>query len=354
MLDSAEAIEAVTLPTCPSRLAWFCFTWFSRWMEMRPWPNSLSRLVFSALARSSCVLLATSCALRPTIAAWRCTICSSSRAAWLSSDFLRERRSFSWSDITEESSGSVGQFLTMAGSAMAAVSVLSAASRASAPMASRSCDITTSSPERMATSSSRCSNWPATTRSSFFTRISRTMPPSECCTRFEPPSTTTKPLPTMAPAISVVAVQPPSPSTSTAMTRTPTAAWRLRLAMLPVDPSGAASDWILKLASCRVILTPVVDHTGGLGDLLQDHLLAAEQRLSPIPHEQQFVDRHDGARAVRDDDDDRSPLAGPRQGQGQGGIAFRIEVGIRLVEHDEEGLAEQGARQPDALALAGR
>ena len=39
---------------------------------------------------------------------------------------------------------------------------------------------------------------------------------------------------------------------------------------------------------------------------------------------------------------------------GQRLVAFGIEIGVRLVEHDQEGMAVQRPRQPDALRLPGR
>ena len=62
--------------------------------------------------------------------------------------------------------------------AIEGASVVSAVSRESAPIASRSCDSTTSRSVRAATSSRRTSNCPAATLSSSLTKIFLTMPPS--------------------------------------------------------------------------------------------------------------------------------------------------------------------------------
>ena len=53
------------------------------------------------------------------------------------------------------------------------------------------------------------------------------------------------------------------------------------------------------------------------------------------------------------DDHDRHPLIPEHLDRvGQGTIAIAIEIGIRFVEHDQDGPAEQRAGQSDALALA--
>ncbi len=50
---------------------------------------------------------------------------------------------------------------------------------------------------------------------------------------------------------------------------------------------------------------------------------------------------------------DAAPAAYAEDRLGEGGFALRIEVGIRLVEDHEEGVAVQGAGEADALALSG-
>ena len=55
-----------------------------------------------------------------------------------------------------------------------------------------------------------------------------------------------------------------------------------------------------------------------------------------------------------DDDDDAAPGAHPVHRRGQRRLALVVEVGVGLVEHHQEGIAVERARQPDALALPAR
>ena len=57
---------------------------------------------------------------------------------------------------------------------------------------------------------------------------------------------------------------------------------------------------------------------------------------------------------VGDDDDDPAALPHAHDGLSQRFIAFRIEVCVRLVEHDQEWIAIEGARQRNALRLPSR
>ena len=57
---------------------------------------------------------------------------------------------------------------------------------------------------------------------------------------------------------------------------------------------------------------------------------------------------------VRDQHDNGAARLEVDDGLAQGDLALGVEIGIRLVEHDQEGIAIQGARQRDALALTTR
>ena len=55
-----------------------------------------------------------------------------------------------------------------------------------------------------------------------------------------------------------------------------------------------------------------------------------------------------------DDDGDGAAGPQPEDGAGQRFIAFGIEVRIWLVQHDQEWIAVESARECDALRLSGR
>ena len=86
----------------------------------------------------------------------------------------------------------------------------------------------------------------------------------------------------------------------------------------------------------------------------QHFLLGPEGDLAAGLEHQQLVERGHGAWPVRDDDGDAAVGADPGDRVGEGRLAFGIEVGVGLVENEEEGVAEQRAGEADALALAGR
>ena len=91
-----------------------------------------------------------------------------------------------------------------------------------------------------------------------------------------------------------------------------------------------------------------------LHQLGQDLVLRTERLLTALLHHQQEIDAGDRARPMRDDDDDAAARATREDRLGQGFVAFGIEIGIRLVEHDQERIAVERARQRDALRLTGR
>jgi hypothetical protein len=53
-----------------------------------------------------------------------------------------------------------------------------------------------------------------------------------------------------------------------------------------------------------------------------------------------------------DDHDRHALIAEHVDGIGQGAIAVAIEIGVRFVEHNQDGPAKKRAGQSDALALA--
>ena len=56
---------------------------------------------------------------------------------------------------------------------------------------------------------------------------------------------------------------------------------------------------------------------------------------------------------MRDDDNDRAARLELAQRILQGGFALAVEIGVGLVEHDQERIAVERARERDALALSG-
>ena len=57
---------------------------------------------------------------------------------------------------------------------------------------------------------------------------------------------------------------------------------------------------------------------------------------------------------MRDHNDDALVVTKDLNGTTQGVLALRVEIGIGLIEHHKEWVAEYGPRKADALALAGR
>lgn len=55
-----------------------------------------------------------------------------------------------------------------------------------------------------------------------------------------------------------------------------------------------------------------------------------------------------------DDDGDALARLDRRNRLDHGGFTFRIKIGVRLVQHHDEGIAVKRAGKPDALALPGR
>ena len=91
-----------------------------------------------------------------------------------------------------------------------------------------------------------------------------------------------------------------------------------------------------------------------LGNAREDFFFGAELLLPAFGHHQDIVDAGDRARPMRDDDNDRAPGAQAENGARQRFVAFRVEIGVRFVKHDQERIAIKRARKRDPLRLAGR
>lgn len=92
-----------------------------------------------------------------------------------------------------------------------------------------------------------------------------------------------------------------------------------------------------------------------LAEQCRQHFIACADLPEPsLVHEHDLVDRGEQVRAVIDDDDRHLALPQSLDRIGQGAIAVAVEICIRLVEHHQHRLAEQCAREPDALPLTAR
>ena len=80
--------------------------------------------------------------------------------------------------------------------------------------------------------------------------------------------------------------------------------------------------------------------------------LRSERLHAALVQDEHVVDAGQRARAVRDDDRDAAARAHTADRTGQRLARRRVEVRVRLVEHDQERVAVEGAGQRDALALA--
>jgi len=92
-----------------------------------------------------------------------------------------------------------------------------------------------------------------------------------------------------------------------------------------------------------------------LAEQCRQHFLARADLPKPsLVHEHDLVDRSEQVRAVIDDHDGHLALPQPLDRIGERAIAVAIEICVRLVEHHQHRLAEQCAREPDALPLTAR
>ena len=88
-------------------------------------------------------------------------------------------------------------------------------------------------------------------------------------------------------------------------------------------------------------------------NLGQDFVLRPEGLHAPIVHDQNLIDAGNGAWAVGDDDDDALAFAHAENCAGQRFVALGVEVGVRLIENDQERIAVDRAGERDPLRLAG-
>ena len=234
---------------------------------------------------------------------------------------------------------------------MTSASSRSASSRASRAISSSSWERTTPSVALVTVSSSRSTIWPASTSSPSLTRISPTTPPVGCCTFFTLDSTTMVPGAITAPANWVVAAQPPTPPTSSTVIANPD----------EIELSDRAARvlghfWPPTVVSLTTLRLPTAAGWGaGRAVILRTHLIARpELLLLPVGKHQQVVANGQHRRPMRDQHDDGAARLEVDDRLAQRALAFVVEIGIRLVEHNEKGVAKERARQSDALSLSAR
>ena len=88
---------------------------------------------------------------------------------------------------------------------------------------------------------------------------------------------------------------------------------------------------------------------------LTEHLLLRSERLhAAVFQHQELIDRLDADRPMRHHHHDGATFTRRANRTRQRLVALGVEVGIRLVEHDQERIAVQRPRQRDPLRLAGR
>ena len=93
----------------------------------------------------------------------------------------------------------------------------------------------------------------------------------------------------------------------------------------------------------------------GLNENAAQNVCRRPERLdTSAAQDQHVVHRAEQHRTLRDDDDGDATLLGALQRFRQRLLAFGVEVGVRLIEHDERRIAEERAREGDALPLTAR
>src|ERR1051326_322427 len=204
---------------------------------------------------------------------------------------------------------------------------------------------------RPVSSSSLTTTPPALTRSPSCTLSSPTMPPVRCWTFLMLESTTTEPPAMTAPANCAVEAHPPTPPASSATPATPAA--RCRRIEAREDWGSFCIDLTSRIR--HHLQRPHRRHRRLLTDHLgRDLILRPEGLRPPLVHHQEMIDRRERARPVRDYDNDAASAAHPENRLGERFLAGGVQIGARLIEHDQEWIAVERPRPRHALALAGR
>ncbi|MNY10218.1 hypothetical protein D3C86_1431790 [compost metagenome] len=86
----------------------------------------------------------------------------------------------------------------------------------------------------------------------------------------------------------------------------------------------------------------------------ENFFLRAKAQHPAVTHHHHQIDAFDGAGAMGNDDDDAAARPDVANRIAQGSFAFTVQIGVRLIEKDEEGFAKQGTGKADALFLPAR
>src|SRR5215207_5647339 len=315
-------------PRSPSRRAASRSSAVTRWICTR-FLRQRSRTPSSSCPISSVSrFFAATWPVRPWISSLSCAIRSLSCAFWPALAERRNSNRFRSPVMLRAASGSLARVRSSAGKRMLSTLSRSASSRARRAWSSFRLFTTIARFACVIVSSSRTTMSPACTLSPSRTRSSPTTPPVGCWTFLTFESTTRLPGAITAPDSSVVAASPPTPPARSATTARPPSSW------LRIDRCAGA---------CRA-----AEH------LVQHLVLRSEGLGFPIRHHQNEIDAGERARAVRDHHDDAAAGARAQDRLGQRLLSLGVEVGVRLVKHEQERVAVERARKRDALPLPRR
>src|SRR4051812_33233111 len=203
------------------------------------------------------------------------------------------------------------------------------------------------------------------------------MPPRTCWTVLRLDSTPITPGASAALASGAVAAQAVKPPRPSAMVSRPATivfavrGWAARSGPAATDTPEAGITWLVTIDMASLLGKRLSDLgdllTGGSGrwpqagrarnplvETVQDLAARADHLDDAMAQQQDGIDLIEDAGPVADDDDHRAVLFHRGDRLVQRRLALAVKVGVRLVEHDQPGPAQQRARQADALALAAR
>src|ERR1700730_14463635 len=295
--------------------------------------------------------LAVCWAVMPTISSLSWPACSRSCAFCPAREERRNSKSLRSPSMMRATSRSSARLVSRSGKSMLWSPSRSAARRALRAKSSSSPLVMIARFARVTVWSRRATISPALTRSP--SRTPPPTPPVGCCTFLTLESTTIDPDAISAPESEVVLAQPPTPKARMATTVRPARILRRMERRVGVVDVG--------------LMLPTALCAPGFGDdlerprrrLAMEHLgehlvLRTEGDAAPFLHGKNEVDPGDRARPMCDHDRNPAPSADAENSLRQSRIALGIEIGVGLVEHDEEGIAIERARKRDALGLARR
>src|SRR5215831_19044651 len=287
-------------------------------------------------------------------------------AFWPSREVRRISNWRSSPTIALATSGSLRRAMRSSGKITVSRPSRSASSRAWRAASSLSAFTTISRLARIWVSSSEITMSSALTRLPSRTLSLPTTPPVGCCTFLTLESTTNCPAAITAPENSVVMAQPPRPMTrSSAATPIATVCRRsmprscgVSAALMGLHSWERASGLMHDAQACCRRGGDWGYRGGRCGHrpaaALHELVLALGRARAPLPHLHDQIDARKRARAMRDDDHDPPACAHAQDRAGERLVAFTVEIGIGLIQHDQERIAIERARERDPLPLPGR